>query len=187
QEAGRCSTLQYWIRRSILSQNLYGTEIMPEVVECCKLGLFLRMCEQSRTLSELALPPLLERHLRVGDALVGFATPGDLPSTKPPAISGQVESRAMRTSHSGVDWQHDEGGPGVGCTSWEPFHWWIEFREVMTRGGFDVIVGNPPYVADTPARDIPRRQFYETASCGNLCAYTLERALTLLRPGGRCG
>src|SRR5581483_6944679 len=78
QEAGRCSTLQYWIRRSILSQNLYGTEIMPEVVECCKLGLFLRMCEQSRTLSELALPPLLERHLRVGDALVGFETPGDL-------------------------------------------------------------------------------------------------------------
>jgi DNA repair exonuclease SbcCD ATPase subunit len=28
----------------------------------------------------------------------------------------------------------------------QPFHWWVEFYGIMKRGGFDVIVGNPPYV-----------------------------------------
>lgn len=30
-------------------------------------------------------------------------------------------------------------------SSWEPFHWPIEFAEVSTDGGFDVAIGNPPY------------------------------------------
>ena len=29
--------------------------------------------------------------------------------------------------------------------SHQPFHWWIEFYGIMKRGGFDVIIGNPPY------------------------------------------
>lgn len=28
----------------------------------------------------------------------------------------------------------------------KPFHWFVEFHEIMARGGFDVIVGNPPYL-----------------------------------------
>ena len=27
-----------------------------------------------------------------------------------------------------------------------PFHWFVEFYGIMARGGFDVIVGNPPYI-----------------------------------------
>lgn len=26
-----------------------------------------------------------------------------------------------------------------------PFHWWLEFPEVFAQGGFDVVVGNPPW------------------------------------------
>ncbi len=33
-------------------------------------------------------------------------------------------------------WKHDH----------KPFHWWIEFYGIMNDGGFDVIVGNPPYL-----------------------------------------
>ena len=29
----------------------------------------------------------------------------------------------------------------------QPFHWFLEFYEIMSKGGFDVIVGNPPYVS----------------------------------------
>ena len=32
-------------------------------------------------------------------------------------------------------------------TSHEPFHWFVEFYGIMANGGFDVIIGNPPYVA----------------------------------------
>jgi hypothetical protein len=30
--------------------------------------------------------------------------------------------------------------------SHEPFHWFVEFYGIMSGGGFDVIIGNPPYV-----------------------------------------
>ena len=32
-------------------------------------------------------------------------------------------------------------------TSHEPFHWFVEFYGIIANGGFDVIIGNPPYVA----------------------------------------
>ena len=31
-------------------------------------------------------------------------------------------------------------------TSHRPFHWFVEFYGIMRRGGFDVMIGNPPYV-----------------------------------------
>src|SRR5690606_21071874 len=30
--------------------------------------------------------------------------------------------------------------------SHQPFHWFVEFYGVLKNGGFDVIIGNPPYV-----------------------------------------
>jgi hypothetical protein len=53
------------------------------------------------------------------------------------------------------------------------------------RGGFAVVVGNPPYVEIAPAD--PRCAGYRTALCGNLYALVVERALGLLAPGGRLG
>ena len=28
----------------------------------------------------------------------------------------------------------------------QPFHWFVEFYGIMSKGGFDVVIGNPPYV-----------------------------------------
>lgn len=71
--------------------------------------------------------------------------------------------------------------------AFQPFHWLAECYEVMQNGGFDVIIGNPPYVAYSKVEDTYQVLSYETQTCGNLCAYVLERAVTLLRQGGRCG
>ena len=30
--------------------------------------------------------------------------------------------------------------------SHQPFHWFVEFYGIMNGGGFDVVIGNPPYV-----------------------------------------
>lgn len=167
QQAGAYSTVGCWIRRCILTQNLYGAEIIAEVLECCKLGLFLSMCEQSQTLAEYIYPPLLDRHLRAGDALGGLTTASNLPP---------VERRPR------------EGRPGQTAeeVNARPIDWGEAFPRVIARGGFDVVVGNPPYVADRGDGSI-QRHLYETAACKNLCAYTLERSLKLLRAGGRCG
>jgi hypothetical protein len=44
--------------------------------------------------------------------------------------------------------------------SHRPFHWYVEFNSVMANGGFDVIVGNPPYVAKQHIEyDIPHSRY----------------------------
>ena len=70
-----------------------------------------------------------------------------------------------------------------------PFHWPREFPEVYRRGGFDVVVGNPPYGAEIhPAEARLFRARYALAQY-RLDTYLLfiERCLHLLRPGGCLG
>jgi hypothetical protein len=62
---------------------------------------------------------------------------------------------------------------------------YLAFAPVMQRGGFDAIVGNPPYVAAERAGY--RVKGFVTAGCPDVYAWVLERAAQLLRPGGRSG
>jgi len=69
----------------------------------------------------------------------------------------------------------------------QPFHWFIEFYGIMRNGGFDVIIGNPPYVEYSKVKNTYTVHGYETESCGNLYAFMVERSFDLLRPDGRFG
>ena len=71
--------------------------------------------------------------------------------------------------------------------SHQPFHWCAEFYGIMRTGGFDVIIGNPPYVEYNKVRKIYKIVQYKTESCGNLYAYVIERSLNTLRDCGRIG
>lgn len=64
-------------------------------------------------------------------------------------------------------------------TSHKPFHWLIEFYGIISSGGFDVIVGNPPYVEYSKVRNDYQIGSYATLSCGNLYAYFIERNSSL--------
>ncbi len=59
------------------------------------------------------------------------------------------------------------------------FNWCQHFPQVLARGGFDVIIGNPPYVEYSKVRHDYLAQGYEEKSCGNLYAAVIERALAL--------
>ena len=72
--------------------------------------------------------------------------------------------------------------------SHQPFHWLSEFYEVIISGGFDVIIGNPPYVeygAKLKAQYTVHG--YATIDCGNLHAYICERCLDSVAVIGRVG
>jgi hypothetical protein len=71
--------------------------------------------------------------------------------------------------------------------SHEPFHWLAEFYGIMNGGGFDVIIGNPPYVEYHTIRGDYQIQGYQTLACGNLYAYVLERCMALSFAGTRVG
>ncbi|MBX3311058.1 MAG: hypothetical protein KF739_11590 [Cryobacterium sp.] len=65
-----------------------------------------------------------------------------------------------------------------------PFHWFCEFPGVLRRGGFDVVIGNPPYVRMTQLPGYTAVG-YETSGCPDLFAVCYERSLSLLAPAGR--
>lgn len=61
------------------------------------------------------------------------------------------------------------------CTSAQPFHWFAEFYDILQAGGFDVIIGNPPYVEYSKVKDVYAITGYVTEECGNLYAFVMER------------
>jgi hypothetical protein len=72
---------------------------------------------------------------------------------------------------------------GTWRESHQPFHWFAEFYGVMQEGGFDVVIGNPPYVVNT-ANKVPydlSSAGLVTLSAGNLYAYVFERSIPLAK------
>ena len=71
--------------------------------------------------------------------------------------------------------------------SHQPFHWLVEFYGIMERGGFDVVIGNPPYIASAKVRQTYDAKNLECRPCPDVYAWVLERCQMLLRRGGRTG
>ena len=70
------------------------------------------------------------------------------------------------------------------CGLHQPFHWFVEFPSVWRNQGFDVILGNPPYIKTRNVGGY-RWMGYKTQACPDLYAPCVERASLLLNPQGR--
>lgn len=95
---------------------------------------------------------------------------------------------------------HNATASGISYEEWlkshQPFNWIAEFYDIIHgNGGFDVIIGNPPYVeynkkdraTKKAVSDIYRIVNYRTESCGNLHAFVVERSFTINRFNGKIG
>jgi len=75
----------------------------------------------------------------------------------------------------------DKAAYAAWVKSHQPFHWFIQFYGILNSGGFDVIIGNPPYVVNTSEKvhyEI-REGLFTTYSSKNLYAFVFERSLQL--------
>jgi type I restriction-modification system DNA methylase subunit len=87
-----------------------------------------------------------------------------------------------------------------------PFHWKVDFGAVFNSKGFDVVVGNPPYIEDGNYNEFELQVIectklsngnaknnkkepllYFSNDCGNTHAYFIERALKLTKQNGEFG
>jgi hypothetical protein len=61
----------------------------------------------------------------------------------------------------------------------KPFHWFVEFYEIMRSGGFSAVIGNPPWREYSATRQDYEVRGFESVNTGNLHAFFTERALML--------
>lgn len=66
------------------------------------------------------------------------------------------------------------------------FLWRLFFREVFDEGGFDIVIGNPPYfsISKQPQLKELATQYKTYESTGDIYALFYERGQKMLRPGG---
>jgi len=161
-------------KKRILLNNIYGVDIDRQAVEVTKLSLLLKVLEgesqetlgqQLSLWQERALPDL-GNNIKCGNSLIG-----------PDYYEAQLmpDEDEMRRVN--------------------PFNWRTAFSEVMGAGGFDVVIGNPPYIRIQTMKEwVPTevefyKRRYAAASKGNYDIYVVfvERALQLLNGRGRMG
>ena len=105
-------------KKEILLNNIYGVDIDPQAVEVTKLSLLLKVIEDPGQLSYLdeRILPDLGRNIQCGNSLIGSDYfEGQL------MVNGEERARV------------------------NAFDWKAAFPEVFAQGGFDAVVGNPPY------------------------------------------
>lgn len=142
----------------IVADNLYGVDLMAGAVELCRQRLFLNVLAARPVQPGARFAPNFGQHIHIGNSL-----------------TGSLETR------------HTEPARTLSLTEPRAFHWRRAFPAVMDRGGFDVVIGNPPYVEYERIKPLYTVDGYATLRTGNLYALTMERGLQLLAPGGRFG
>lgn len=111
---------------------------------------------------------------------------------------GQLKERLVKLNDLLNHNLHTATAPGMDFEKWkkshQPFHWLAEFYDIIYgNGGFDVIIGNPPYVEynkkvqGVAVSDIYKLYGYKTIDCGNLYAYVIERVSKIICSKGKTG
>jgi hypothetical protein len=146
-----------------------------------------------------AVDAKLEVARLIGDGVISAFFHADKPKER---IKRLVEFQKAVQNHLGSnDWVKAVGPFGstlkIGAHPIPPFHWQVEFPEVFARknGGFDAIVGNPPFagkntvIAGHRKNYLPWLQTLHQGAHGNadLVAHFFRRAFSLLRGGGIFG
>jgi Predicted O-methyltransferase len=67
-------------------------------------------------------------------------------------------------------------------SSHQPFHWFVEFYGIVSQGGFDVIIGNPPYLEEKEVNYSLKN--FKTIGTKTIHAMCIERSSQILRLNG---
>ncbi len=158
-------------RREILLHNIYGVDIDHQAVEVAQLSLYLKLLEEETTGTAReyqmefheTLLPSLSKNIVCGNSLIGT----DI-------LTGQLFTGDEERKLNPMDFED-------------------RFPEIMRRGGFDAIVGNPPYIFTrneglTPNEKTYFYKHYQHQSAQlNTFGLFLEKSQRVLRKGASLG
>lgn len=156
-------------KKRILTNNIYGVDIDVNAVEVTKLSLLLKVLEdenkdvleQQQKLYQEKVLPNLSYNIKCGNSL--------------------IKTDIMNQENLEYDVLLDVN----------PFNWEHEFPLVFANGGFDAVIGNPPYGYHEIHSDITKNYLKKkyVSSKGSFEHYFLfyELSLSLLKDGGLHG
>lgn len=182
-------------KRELINTNIYGVDIDPQAVEVARLSLSLKALE-SASLEPIALRELglldsllidgIGDNVKLGNSLVDsrifdFAnTLTDRNKRKLEIQNGIRQNLDVLKKLKVFDWDRPEN-----------------FKAVLDLGGFDAIVGNPPYIEikhykeHSPVMHHYLSESGHYVSCGSgktdISMPFIERSLNMLKPSGRLG
>ena len=154
----------------ILLNNIYGVDVDASAVEVTKLSLLLKCLEgetketvqaQIQLFHERVLPTL-DENIKCGNSLIDF----DI-FVKFPDLNEDI--RLKRKIN--------------------PFNWKLGFKETFENGGFDVVIGNPPYIftreqfADIE-KDYYTQNYHDSWEKINTYFLFMEKVISLSKPEG---
>jgi hypothetical protein len=159
-------------RKRILTANIFGVDIDPQAVEVTRLSLLLKCLEgETKHTAQLGLfdahervLPDMDRNIKCGNSLIG--TDFDLTEQMLlPVI--EMEEALLKVN---------------------AFDWKGEFADVFRQGGFDVVIGNPPYVRQEALgeefKKYAQANFKVYHGIADLYSYFFEQGLNLLKAAG---
>ena len=153
-------------KKRILLNNIFGVDIDSQAVEVTKLSLLLKVLEgagrdvfeqQQKLWPERALPDL-GNNIKCGNSLIG---PDFLEQGK--TLDPEI------------------------IVKLNPFDWESEFKEVFLQGGFDAVIGNPPYVRQETLSNLKgylESKYDVFHGIADLYVYFIEKGITLLNKQG---
>lgn len=158
------------LKKQILLNNIYGVDIDTQAVEVTKLSLLLK-CMEGETSSSITA------EMRFGERLL-------------PTLDSNIKCGNSLVDIDFYDGQFDlepEAEKKI-----KPFNWQKAFPEVFKTGGFDSVIGNPPYVLGRETFEDKVKKYL--ASCYksyggkfDLYIFFCEKGLKLLKNRGRFG
>lgn len=159
------------LKRRILQETIYGVDLDPQAVEVTQLSLYLKMLEHETTAT-------LEREQGLF---------GGNEAILPPLQDNIKCGNSLIAS--------DFSMMPEDLVRVHAFDWPVQFAPIMKAGGFDAVVGNPPYIRiqtmlESDAESVAYlNQTYVAAKKGNYDIYVcfVERALSLVNANGTLG
>jgi type I restriction-modification system DNA methylase subunit len=197
----------------ILKENLHGVDINDLSVQICEINLWLRALERDKKLIKLNKNILHGNSLITGvenkeelskfkneledikkrqNQIKEYYDEDELPRSEEKRL--EALEKNLKFIKNKVNEKLNENLKNYfndRVSNVHPFNWEVEFPEVMQEGGFDVIIGNPPYV---DIKGMPPKQvkvlfdtYYTCENRINLYSIFIEKSIHLLKKGGYFG
>ncbi len=189
-------TLPIREKAKILRNNIFGVDIDPQAVEITMMSLYLKALEGERGLlpkKQQLLPPL-SNNIKCGNSLIGYdifdshifsSLRAEGEAISKDEIPRSARNDKRRTWNDNLDAFSEETKSRI-----NPFDWNSKsagFGEIMENGGFDVVIGNPPYVRQEMLgefKDYFQKHYEVYQGTADLYSYFIERGVSLLKKGG---